>query len=472
MIMYPVANYISEVSTKRKSGRSWYAFSITPRVIASAVTDICEEAKSHVIESDADKWDGHYASPSREFERMVLLALYKVIYHDRVIAAHRKQYNLKGITSFGVIYDLLFSRGSGELGTGSFNSLSNMKIAYCGYREQGLTPEQAWESLGIFGGDDALNADLDLVIYLKVAAWFGQSFKANAIYRDQPDVKFLSRIYGPEVWHGCPDSVCDLPRALSKIHMSTNLPANVTPVMKLVEKCRCLMFTDQYTPILGKFVRTVMNLVDDEVLDSSYVVPEGVRPMTSYNARFRFTENYPQEDDEDWMVAYSYRVLPDYDYSRFKDWCNKVKSLEECLSPPLCIEPRPPVKMPYAAVVDDTVNYPIVKYNFMVPEVNLDPKPAREILTSSPLIDPAVPTSPTLMEQEFKHGGGPEAIKFAPGVNLKAPSGGTVIVCECGESFMLLAKDMKWFQDKKLTPPKRCKKCREARKKEKVGGQA
>lgn len=35
---------------------------------------------------------------------------------------------------------------------------------------------------------------------------------------------------------------------------------------------------------------------------------------------------------------------------------------------------------------------------------------------------------------------------------------------DCGEGFVFSAKEQKFFEEKGLVPPKRCKKCREIRK--------
>lgn len=35
---------------------------------------------------------------------------------------------------------------------------------------------------------------------------------------------------------------------------------------------------------------------------------------------------------------------------------------------------------------------------------------------------------------------------------------------DCGDSFLFTAAEQKYYEEKGLVPPKRCKKCREARK--------
>lgn len=43
------------------------------------------------------------------------------------------------------------------------------------------------------------------------------------------------------------------------------------------------------------------------------------------------------------------------------------------------------------------------------------------------------------------------------------------VTCECGEEFTFTAGEQEYYRDRGLTPPKRCKACRDKRKREKEG---
>ena len=182
----------------------------------------------------------------------------------------------------------------------------------------------------------------------------GQVIKAEKVMRGQIGVQFLARNYGPNVWFGDPNSCCDLPRQLSKFHATVCLPPTVTPVDKLLEKCRGYFCSDRNTPIMGALVRRALTLADEATVDP-LDDPLGLR---SWSTRVALEDQYPNTPD-DWMTDYALTVLPDFDYGAFYCWLFQAREVKDLLSPPLCCEPKPPV--PSApVVVDDAVVSPKV----------------------------------------------------------------------------------------------------------------
>jgi hypothetical protein len=342
MFTYSIAEHLKTLP--------WYAFSRTPHEVAIRVTEVCANKRS-VTKSDYSKFDGTIGQPQRALEEAYTLRLFHPVYHIEMIEAQRSQYNLKGVTRHGFNYDTILTRATGSPETSVFNTLANAATAYEAYREQGKTSTEAWQALleCLFGGDDGLMGDIDDAVLTKVASRNGLQIKAEAILNGEMGVQFLARTYGPSVWYGDVNSMCDLPRQLSKIHVSLILPANVTPVTKLVEKCRGYLHSDANTPIIGPFVRKVTSL-SRHLPTSPYA-----RDIRNYNG-FVVIGNYPNYP-ADWMQDEASRVLPLADPNILERWLSTVTRLEDLLSPPSIMPETPPI-ITDTVTINQEVHYP------------------------------------------------------------------------------------------------------------------
>jgi len=270
---------------------------------------------------------------------MALLRAFKREYHDELHDLHRSQFNMQAFLE-EVSYYLEFARASGSPETASFNGMDNAFVAYYHFRlnrsdgTPGLKPLNAWTSLGIYGGDDGLTADVDPNNYSRAAKSVGHELTVELIQRGEFGVSFLARMYSPEVWEGCMDSCCDLPRQLGKFHATVNLPQSVTPTRKFLEKCFSYWLTDENTPIIGELVEKARLL-----LNSEFEHDPRLRPMASWGSQFPKGVQYPNNPG-DWMMAYAVSVLPDMNYNAFKDWLSKADSLEYLQRPPLLQEAK------------------------------------------------------------------------------------------------------------------------------------
>jgi hypothetical protein len=329
----------------------WYAFGKTPKEIAERVCAVLEGAK-RAVNTDLSRFDGRVSQVLRELEKLILMRAFHPSYHSQLLELHRSQYCLHGVGTFGTEYETDYTRCSGSPETAAFNSAANAFMAFLALRTTRrngafLTPAQAYASLGIYGGDDGMTADVDPAAYVKSCASVGQKLTVEEIKRGEFGIKFLARVYGPHVWFGDTSSCCDLPRQLSKFHSTIVLPPNVTPQQKLVEKCRSLFLSDPNTPILGELSIRVIACI------GGIPEPGPAKAIAHWNSFVDSDSQYPNERG-DWMEAYCKESIPGVDLARFRRWLSTCTELNDFLKPPLLVEPKP-AKSEVPVVVDDDI---------------------------------------------------------------------------------------------------------------------
>jgi len=329
--------YSFETVLKRQA---WYAFGMTPVRIADRVVEVLARALM-ATNTDFSRFDGHGSNLMRELERIVILRAFRVQYHSALLELHRSQYNLKAYAKLGTKYETAFARLSGSPETSIFNTLVNAFVAFLALRKtkvDGLFHDaaSAWLHLGVYGGDDGLTADVDPKVYESAASMIGQVLTVQPILRFGTGIKFLARVYSPEVWTGCVDSCCDLPRQLSKLHVTVQLPSNVSPQMKLLEKARSFILTDENTPIIGDFVKAVVKIHTSPIEQT-----EITAQIASWVSYFPKEVQYPNAA-ADWMMDYALNALPEFEYKRFLEWVGTANTYEKLLSPPMFQAPTQP----------------------------------------------------------------------------------------------------------------------------------
>jgi len=280
---------------------------------------------------------------------------------------------LNAVATFGTWYETAFSRASGSPETSLFNSLVNAFVAYAalrGTRRGGLflTPAMAFDALGIYGGDDGLTADVDAKVYVKAASRIGQELTVEPVKRGNMGVKFLARVYSPDVWFGDMNSCCDLPRQLCKIHVSVPMSNTVSPTVKLLEKVRSFSLSDEHTPILGLLCATVIDLHGGPILPDA-----NTTPMRHWLGHFDKEVQYVNEPAS-WMMDYAVSALPDFDWKTFHNWMAEVKTFTDVLAAPLCMEPIA-AKSAVPVVVDGEV---LPRGEKFKPKVDRPPRVARK----------------------------------------------------------------------------------------------
>ena len=318
----------SYVLTEHLKGVNAYAFGKTPPEIAAAVASVCASAES-VLTTDFSKMDGHTAPACRDLERMVLLRLFSREYHEELVELHNKTVGQKAYLPFDISYNTGFARCSGEPPTSAFSTIINLFIIYCAYRNSGMQSKLAWKSTmegSIAGGDDGIVRNLSAEVITKAAERVGQVLTSDSFSRGDPGVNFLSRFYGPGVWYGDVNSMCDLKRQLAKFHTSHNLPVTIHPSVKLKEKCLSFVRTDANTPIIGQFCKDALVALMREGVD----VTSGKHNKYGLRTYWSLKEtNFPNEFG-DWMNDLAMEQLPGLDFKVIAE--SKLVTVEDFLT--------------------------------------------------------------------------------------------------------------------------------------------
>lgn len=317
----------------------WYAFGVSPVLIATRVADVLSEA-GMCVNTDFSRFDGRVSPVLRELERIVLMRGFDPIYADQLCDLHTSQFNQPAVGRFGTRYHTGTARASGSPETAAFNSLANAFVAYLTFRSTKqfgafIGRDEAWARLGIYGGDDGLTADVSTEMYVSCARSVGLVLDVEEVQRGSFGVKFLARIYGPNVWHGDRNSCCDLPRQLSKFHTTVSLPPNVTSEAKLLEKVRAFVQTDANTPVLGEYASRVISVVG---VDRVFSTRDNIR---IWNSDLQLELQYPNQDSG-WMNEYAIDSLGefDFDFTTFRTWLAGTQTIGDLLNPPLCAVPK------------------------------------------------------------------------------------------------------------------------------------
>lgn len=335
----------------------WYAFSRSPVEVAECVVAVCEQATEYVTMTDFSRFDGRVSPALRRLEWLILTRAFAPQYLEELKRLHDHQFSLLGYTRFGVEYETGTSRASGSPETSVFNTIANAFVAYLAIRKMSratghIPAEQAWSMLGLYGGDDGITADIPSNAYKRASKAIGQQIETIEIPRGTIGVKFLSRCYGPDVWTGCPSSMCSISRQLAKFHATVYMPPEITNERKLLDKSYAYYLTDRNTPILGQFVSHVMQIWCDSRQQSvrEFADQEYRNVAQIWQADLPIDIQYPNEPQE-WYEQWIERDLPGFNRQGFEEWLYHCTTLQQVMNPPRFMEPPRP--NPTAAVIVD-----------------------------------------------------------------------------------------------------------------------
>jgi hypothetical protein len=274
-------------------------------------------------------------------------------HHAEVEKLMRSQTFLNVKTRFGVRYNSGWSRASGSAETAVFNTLLTAFICFLARRmtrkpEGFYDKHEAWEMLGLYGGDDGGTADLNREMAEKAASMMGQKLEIVIVPRGEPGVQFLARAYGPHVWFGESNSCCDVRRQLSKFHVTPHLN-KVSEIGKLLEKCFAFSLSDSETPVIGPFVKKVLALHKQHG-GRSYVYKN---LLNVWNSELDASSHYPNRYEK-WMdELIESQFESGLDVDTFSKWLCGLSSISEALRAPCIFTPPPPVAKPGKRVVAD-----------------------------------------------------------------------------------------------------------------------
>lgn len=390
----------------------WYGPGKTPLEIATRVTDICTSARSFANLSDLERMDGSITHRLRGVDRAVYMKAF-VNYRTELNELLKRNCNNIGFLPQGTSFHQGPCHGSGCCSTSCSQTLRNSFMVYIAYRNTvnphtgtKHTPADAFKALGIMNGDDSANKDLPMKNLNWAASKLGLKLDAAIVMRGERGVNFLSRYYSPNVWYGCPDSMCDLPRQLSKFHTTVRLPSSVSPEEKLFQKATSFYITDKNTPIIGEFCRVVTGF------------PHAQKPtlahIASYWSLFDRDVQYPNANDDDWMEDEQKAVMPSFDMKIFGTWLVSVRNLSDCLKAPLCLEivSAKPHKTEQV-IVDSEIIDPAKKTPIAVSEKSRSRGRSKTIRPSRTSTDDE--RTPLLAKIEPVHPAKPIKLTFAPG---------------------------------------------------------
>jgi len=314
--------------------QDWYAFGRTPHGISLRVAEICRSAVRNAAKTDGERFDGHVSLVFRTLEELGMLRAFKRAHHALIRKLMDKQKNRKARTVFGYKYDTKLARCSGSPETSDFNSEDNAFVAFVAYTLMGLTADAAWDMLGVYGGDDGLSRDVDPVFYEKAAMMCGQAYKIEPVARGECGIAFLAREYSPYVWAGETDSMCDVKRQVSKLHLTVALN-HETAFSRLTHKYNGLYMSDRCTPIIG-------HIVTQFVATFGWRTPE--LQHASYNSRYPLAVQYPNLNVGGWMDSRVEASMPTFDCYTLAEWLRASTDDEDYwLNMPMCVIPSAPV---------------------------------------------------------------------------------------------------------------------------------
>lgn len=304
----------------------WYGF-VEP---AELERKICERVCRYrrIVEGDVSRQDGRTGKAMRLLELRLALALFHFSEHDAFLSCWRNQNHKRVWTAFSLSYHILWARGSGSAETSCFNTDENAFIQYMAFRvhhapgdplrgatQPQYSPSEAWDMIGLAGGDDMLTSvpdDFDVERFTYAASLVGHVYETAVVPYGSPAC-FLGRLYG-ELSVGSPNGCSDIRRQLVKFHLTTD--KNVPALVKFVEKASAYTITDPHTPILSLLGAKAQRIGNTNVvhLQRDGTLSQGL--WLALQGESRFTNRRAA-----WMDEWVAKTLPGFDMARFCEWC-------------------------------------------------------------------------------------------------------------------------------------------------------
>lgn len=247
----------------------WYAFGLNPSQVQDAVSRVCQQF-GDIDEGDYSRFDGTNGPIQAWISMHMMLRYFSPEYHPTIRKLCKKEIKAKGFTKDGVSYNTGYSTISGGPQTSDRNTANNAYVSYLAHRMSGKPPIEAWNALGLYGGDDSLN-DGSIATYLvKAARNTGLTLKSNPRTPADRTVLFLGRVFYEPWTRRC--SMIDLKRQLVKLHVTATSPAKASPELVLKRKATSYAVTDPRTPVLRNWVDLVFKQLGRDLSDKEKIM--------------------------------------------------------------------------------------------------------------------------------------------------------------------------------------------------------
>lgn len=335
-ILYSVSDWIKQFP--------WYAFGKTPKTISDKVAMIGLNSIS-INCTDFSRMDGRKTILMRFFNNALLLRLFQKKDAKMINRLSADDINTRASMNFKdweYFFHTLYAWASGHPLTSIMNSLDNYVVTFTGYinsiTKGGKLPktDQVYDlafercnKLAILGGDDGAFGNLEPRSIENAAKWWGHKLTSDIFMKGETGVNFLSRFYGPYVFQGDPNNMCDFQRQLSKLHTTVDLKM-YTPLDKLSQKLTSLKFTDSNTPLIS-------NLIDKYLSLGGPIAARTERRFQSYWSKYDKSDQFPNVLDE-WMLE---NIPPEFHVISFLDQLERATKLEDLLNLKPCMAIQP-----------------------------------------------------------------------------------------------------------------------------------
>lgn len=213
-----------------------------------------------VIETDFSRFD---MTVSADFVKTVERSMFRRAFPEGLYPALDECLDLlpvmTGASSLGVLYSVAGTRASGDAHTSIANGVLNRFVIWASLRN--MDPS-TWVSFhegddGIIHCDSAVTQQI--CDYLAFAAFLG--FKLKVV---RPPSHEHANFCGRHTCEECHREFCDLPRALSKFHITFK---QGEPRSLLLAKALSYFATDAHTPIIGTMCDALIRHLSPQVSD-------------------------------------------------------------------------------------------------------------------------------------------------------------------------------------------------------------
>lgn len=287
--MLPAAEWL-------KQNTKWYTAGKPPKEIAQRVRELASQARTrnevpYLCCADVSKMD---AGKHVEITAYLLSVIYFTMFPEDIqtLANLRTtEATAEAHTNTGMKYKIGGSQLSGSASTTIDNTITNAFISYYAHRVEGLTPAEAYSSLGIYVGDDSVSHNTTDSI-ITAGQDLGYTLTSEIVVEGEP-VPFLSR-YFYQPWEQGLSSLQDPMRLLAKLHLSV-APQCIPDATAFLNKMRGLTELDPavylYKALYDK-MQDLTGLVGSANSDDTpwysrtYGTSEGW--PTDYNAQLRW----------------------------------------------------------------------------------------------------------------------------------------------------------------------------------------